>query len=175
MKNTSKMTFCAITAALAATFMLTSYFPYLTYAIPAISGLMFMMPVIEIGVKWAFGAYLTSVLPVFLFAEVEAKLLYIAVFGYYPILKAIIDSNTKKPLGWVLKLIAFNLAAATVYAVLAPIMGIPTDEFGELGKWGLAVFCVAANVVFVMYDVSISQVAAFYMIRLHPKIKKFIR
>ena len=39
MKNTSKITFSAIMSALAVVIMLISYFPYLTYAIPAIAGL----------------------------------------------------------------------------------------------------------------------------------------
>ena len=37
--------------------MLLSYFPYLTYAVPAVAGLFIMVAVIEAGYKWALGAY----------------------------------------------------------------------------------------------------------------------
>ena len=36
--------------------MLLSYFPYLTYAVPAVAGLLIMITVIEAGYKWALGA-----------------------------------------------------------------------------------------------------------------------
>jgi len=175
MKQTSKITLSGITAALAVAIMLTSYFPWLTYAIPALAGLCMMMPVIESGCIWGFGAYMASVLPVFLFAEAEAKLLYIALFGYYPVLKAVIDRSCQKALGWVIKLIVFNSAALLVYLVFVPLMGINVDDFGEFGKYGLYAFWAAANVVFVFYDLAVSQAASFYMVRLHPKVKKYFR
>ena len=52
MKNSKKITFSAIMAALATVIMLVSYFPYLTYAVPAIAGLCIMVVVIEINKKW---------------------------------------------------------------------------------------------------------------------------
>ena len=91
MKKTKKITFCAMMAALACVFMLTSYFPYLTYAIPALSGLFIMVNVIEYGCKWGFISYLSSAFPVFLLAETESKLMYVCFFGFYPIIKALTE------------------------------------------------------------------------------------
>ena len=54
MKNTNKITLCALLSALAVVLMLTAYFPYLTYAVPAFAGLCIMAVLIEIGPKWAF-------------------------------------------------------------------------------------------------------------------------
>jgi len=54
-------------------------------------------------------------------------------------------------------------------------MGINVDDFGEFGKYGLYAFWAAANVVFVFYDLAVSQAASFYMVRLHPKVKKYFR
>ena len=48
--------------------MLLSYFPYLTYAVPAVAGLFIMAAVIEAGYKWALGAYAAASVLVFLFA-----------------------------------------------------------------------------------------------------------
>ena len=55
--------------------MLLSYFPYFTYAVPAITGLLTMMLVIEINAKWAFAAYIAASALVFIFAEPESKLM----------------------------------------------------------------------------------------------------
>ena len=98
MKQTVKITFCGIIAALSAVFMLLSYFPYLTYAVPAVAGLLIMITVIEAGHKWGIGAYIAASALVFLFAEPEGKLLYICFFGYYPILKAVFDRRKSRAL-----------------------------------------------------------------------------
>ena len=68
MKKNSKLTLSAMMAALASVFMLLSYFPYLTYAIPALAGLFIMVIVIEIDCKWAIGGYIASAFLVFLLA-----------------------------------------------------------------------------------------------------------
>ena len=60
MKKNTKIALCGITASLSVVLMLFSYFPYLTYAIPALTGLIIMIPVVETGKKWAFGAYLSA-------------------------------------------------------------------------------------------------------------------
>ena len=78
-------------AALASVFMLTSYFPYLTYAIPALAGLFIMVAFIETDIKWAAVTYIASSVLIFFVAEPEAKLLYIMFFGYYPIIKALFE------------------------------------------------------------------------------------
>ena len=82
MKNTGKITLCAIMSALAVVIMLVSYFPYLTYAIPAVAGLCVMVVLIETDYKWAFFCYVTSAVLVFLFAELESKFMYVFFFGF---------------------------------------------------------------------------------------------
>ena len=72
MKKSAKITICAISAALAATFMLTSYFPYLTLAIPGIAGLFMLMPLVEVGKGYAFLSYIVSAGIVLISAEPEA-------------------------------------------------------------------------------------------------------
>lgn len=175
MKSNIKVTFSAIMAALATVFMLLSYFPYLTYAIPAISGLCIMAVVIEINKKWAFGAFLVSATLVFLLAETESKLLFIGFFGYYPILKAIIDNFRKPTLEWVLKIIIFNVAVLAVYLGFAKLFGISLEDFGSLGKYGAYILLILGNIVFVMYDMAVSRMATVYMNVIHSKISKYIK
>ena len=91
MKSTKKITLCGLVAALSVVIMLTSYFPYLTYAIPALAGLFMMIPLIECGLKWSISTYVASSFIIFITGETESKILYVMFLGYYPILKSIIE------------------------------------------------------------------------------------
>ena len=169
-KNTSRITFCAILAALSTAFMLLSYFPYLTYAVPFM-----MIAVIEINIRWAWGAYFSSAILVFIFAETEAKLMYVLLFGYYPILKAIIEKLRKPIIEWVLKYLVFNVSVLAVYAGMSFIFDLGLDDIGDFGKYSVYILLVMANIVFALYDITVSRIAMLYMVRLHDRIKKMIK
>lgn len=175
MKNTAKITFSAVCAALSSVFMLTGYFPYLTYAIPAVAGLFIMIVCIEVGIKYSVGAFLTSALLVLVTAEPETKILYICLFGFYPIVKAIVERINKLPLEWIIKLLVFNICAIVYYKLSVSLLGISFEELGVIGKYGLYIFWVAANIVFVLYDIAVSRMSVFYIARLHPKISKMFK
>ena len=175
MKNTSKITLCAVCAALSAVFMLTSYFPYLTYAIPAVAGLVCMVPLIEIGAVYGMATYAVSAVLVLIFGELEASLLYVFLFGYYPILKALVERIHRMTVEWIIKLLCFNAAAITAYFVSSKVFSVSFEDLGILGRYGALIFLLMCNVVFVLYDIAISRVSVIYMSRLHPKIKKFIK
>ena len=164
-----------MTAALSVMVMLVSYFPYLTYAIPAIAGLFMMVPLIECGVSWAFGTYIASSALIFITGETEAKILYILFLGYYPILKSLIEKINKQAVEWILKLICFNIAAVAFYYVSSRLFAVSFDDFGEWGKYGALIFLAICNVVFVLYDIGISRVASYYIYALHDKIKRILK
>ena len=175
MKNTTKTALCGIIAALATVFMLLSYFPYLTYAIPAVAGLCMVILVIEINLKWAVCAYFASAVLVMIFAETEAKMMYIFFFGYYPILKAALERIHKPVIEWIIKFAVFNAAVLAVYWGLALLFDMSFADFGELGRYGGYILLAAANVVFFLYDIAVSRMAALYVMRLHPRIKKMLK
>ena len=71
-------------AALAVVIMLTAYFPYLTYAIPAVAGIFVMIPAIECGKKWGYMTYLVAAAISLVACEMEAKLLFVGDGELYP-------------------------------------------------------------------------------------------
>lgn len=156
-------------------FMMLSYFPYFTYAVPAVTGLLVMVLVIELGLRWAFAAYIAASLLIFLFAEPESKLMYICLFGYYPILKAIIEKFKKPFFEWLLKLLVFNAAVILVYFIFASLFGISLEDFKALGKYGAVIFLLLGNAVFVLYDIAVSRMAMFYIGTLHKRVKKMLK
>lgn len=161
--------------ALASLFMLTSYFPYLTYSIPALAGLFIMTLVIETDKKWALASYFASAVIIFFLAEPEAKLLYIAFFGYYPIIKAIFETMKSRALEYILKFLVFNLAVVLSYTVFAELLGVTYSEMNEFGKNTMWVLLVLANIVFPIYDIALSRVATFYMVKIHSKVSKILK
>lgn len=162
-------------AALASGFMLLSYFPYLTYAIPAIAGLFIMVIVIEIDCKWALGSFLASAFMVFLFAETESRFMFIGLLGYYPIIKALLERMKRPVLEWFIKIAVFNLSVAVIYYALSTLIGITAEDFGSLGKYGIIILLVLGNAVFIVYDIAVSRMASVYWTVLHPKIRKIIK
>ena len=175
MKNTGKITLCAIMSALAVVIMLVSYFPYLTYAIPAVAGLCVMVVLIETDYKWALFTYIVSSVLVFLFAELESKFMYVFFFGFYPILKALIEKINKQIVEWVIKIAAFNASVLTVYGVFSKIFALSLDDFGDFKKYGVIILLSVANIVFVVYDIAVSRMSALYIHMLHPKINRLFK
>ncbi len=175
MKNTAKITFSAVCAALSTVFMLTGYFPYLTYAIPAVAGLFIMIVCIEVGIKYSVGAYVTSAALVLITAEPETKILYVCLFGFYPIVKALVEKIGKIPIEWLIKLVVFNVCILVYYKLSVSILGISFEDLGVIGEYGIYIFWAAANIVFVLYDIAVSRMSMFYIARLHPKISKMFK
>ncbi len=175
MKNTKKITFCAIMSALAAVIMLVSYFPYFTYAVPALAGLCVMVVVIEIGCKWAFFTYLTSAFLAFLFAETESKLIYICFFGFYPIIKCLVEKLGKPVTEWILKLLTFNACVVSLYFIFAEVLMLSFDDMGKLAEYGAVILLILGNIVFVVYDFAVSRLSFTYYDRFHSKIQKLLK
>ena len=175
MKKSSKITLCAVCSALSVVFMLLGYFPYLTYAVPAVAGLFVMIPLIEIGTSYAFACYTVSSAIVLLVAEPETKVLYILLLGYYPIVKAIIEKIRNFAAEWIIKMSLFNVTVAVSYFVFKYLTNIDVEDFGPFGKYGAYLFVVLCNIAFVMYDIAISRISLLYFGRLRGKISFFFK
>lgn len=175
MKKTHKIAFSGIIVALIVSLMLSAYFPYFTYSAPAAAALLIAVLVIEIGRKWAFGAYIASSFLTLIFCEKEAAVLYVGFFGYYIILKGIIEEKFSRTIEFILKQIIFNIAVVISYFAIEKIFGIPFDETGKTGFVFKIFMLVAGNIVFVIYDIGISRVISGYIYKIHPKIVKMFK
>lgn len=172
--QTRKISLCGIIAALSTVIMLIAYFPYLTYALPAIAGSLLIIIVIEIGIKYAVLIYLTVSVVSFIICEKEASVTYILFFGYYPILKLVIDKLKYKGIKWLLKIITFNIMFALLYLVSTEILGIDTDEMGDFGKYSEIILFFAGNIMYVLYDIALGRVILHYLYNFRERIKKYI-
>ena len=175
MKKTKKIALCGMLAAFITVICLAAYFPYLTYALPALAGAVIIVPLFEIGKKYALFTYLASLLPIFLLAENEAKLLYICFFGFYPILKSVYESLKSRTVEYLLKFLTFNTAVIAVYLLLSKLFFIDMSDLGAFGKYTAAILLIGANIVFVLYDICLSRLATFYSIKLRRHLTKFFK
>lgn len=174
MKQSSKIALGGIIAALSVALMfLTGLIPFLTYALPAIAGVLLTLTVIEINKKWSLFIFAAiSILSLLIVPDKEAAMMYVGFFGYYPIIKSVLECKLPKILEWVLKFVIFNAAVVISYCIIIYVFGIPLDELREYGKYSLWILLGSANVVFLLYDYCLTKTIDLYLVKWQSRFRK---
>jgi hypothetical protein len=158
-----------------AVMILTGFVPVGGYAFPAFAGVLLITVVVEAGTRWAVGVYaVQSILSVMLAADQEAVLFFILFFGYYPILKAALERRLRQKAGqYAAKLVVFNMAAVLDFWLSVKLFSIPVATFHVFGYNIPGLFLLAGNIIFLIYDYTISLLVIAYFNRFHPIVKKW--
>ena len=182
LKKTSQTALCAIMAGLSVTLMLsTTIIPFMSYAIPALCGALMLVIVVECNKKWALLVYAcVSILSLIIIPDKSAGFAYMLVFGYYPILKAFLESKLPKWLSYFLKLLTFNVVLIASFYFVLHFFGIDTEgiEWLEpyLTKWFIIpVIIIFASIFLLMYDSVLSKLIIIYKMKLRKKIIKNLK
>ena len=177
MKNSSKTAMGGMISALSLVIMLlTAVIPYLEYALPAMSGILLVLMVIEINKKWAFGVYAAvGILSLLLATDKEAAVMYVAFFGYYPVIKAVLESKLPRIAEWIVKFLIFNVTMVASYFVLIGVFGISMEDMNELGKYGPLILLALGNVVFLVFDIAITRIATLYIIKWQKQFRRLFK
>ncbi|MCD7774521.1 MAG: hypothetical protein LUG85_01560 [Clostridiales bacterium] len=178
MRKSAKTALGGIITALSVTLMLvSSVIPFLEYALPAIAGALLVLMVIELNKKWAFCAYAAvSILSILMLSNKETAMMYIAFFGYYPILKPLFESKIKNNvLCWIVKALEFNAAVIAAYFIIVKVFGMPIEELTENGIWGLLGLLALGNVMFVLYDICITRLVTVYLNNWQKRFRKIFK
>ncbi len=171
--STFRLAFCSVIAALSVVLMLiTSFIPIGTYALPCFAGILTVAVVIECGRKWAFAVFaVVSLLSLFISADKEAVLYFIALFGYYPILKGIFEKHIKnRVLQYILKFAVFNAAAVVSFFIATMLLSVPLEEFEIFGVYLPVLFLLIGNVFFLFYDYAVTVILSQYVLKIRDKI-----
>ena len=153
----------------------TGLIPIGTYALPALAGALCVIIVVEMGVKWAIPVYIAiSVISLLLAADKEAVVLFIAFFGYYPILKAKLESLHKKLMEYLIKFAAFNAAMIIAFFITIYVLRVPQESFTMFGIYLPWVFLAVGNVVFIIYDYAVSGLVVVYCQRFRKSFNRFL-
>ena len=151
---------------------MTGMVPVSTFALPAVAGLVLIVVAVEMGRRTALVVYAaTALLCIFVVPDVEASMLFLCFFGYYPIIKPKIDGLRSVVLRWVLKFGIYNAAVVVAYLCVIFLFGLTQvlEETGPWGQYGLLILLGLANVIFVLYDVVVKRMYLLYLCWFRPK------
>ena len=157
------------------TMFLAGVIPALYLLLPGIAGILLMIISVEVNTGWAFLTYLAvGLLAMFVTFDKEAALIFIMLFGHYPILRFYIQ---KIPLGLIrliVKLLVFNICIIAYFYVTVYIFGLQDilEEFDEIGKYGAYIMLGVSNIVFLIYDFDLEFLYKVYLKRILPKFRK---
>lgn len=150
--------------------------PFLTYALPAAAGMLIVFMVIETDKKWAFGVYAAvAILGVLLVPDKEVAVMYLAFFGYYPILKAAVEAKLHSAVCWVIKLASFLTSMVISYYLMIKFMGVTIDETEEFGMAAIPILLGMGTLAFVLYDIALTKLITLYMIKWRKYFKRYFK
>ena len=177
MKQSSKCAIGGIVAALSLVLMISAaVFPFLELALPAVAGALIIFMVIEVDKKWAFGVYCTvAILGMLLVPDKEVAVMYLAFFGYYPILKAVIESKIPTVIGWILKVLTFVATMVVSYYLMIKLMGVTIDETEDFGMMAYPILLGMGTVAFVMYDIALTGMLSVYLAKWQKHFKRYFK
>lgn len=175
MKQSGKVALGGVMGAVALICLLGTVFPYATYALPAMAGVALMPVAIEAGNRWGFLVYAAvALLNLLLTPSMEAKLLFVAFFGYYPVLHLVLQTRSRVA-EWGIKLAVFNLSMIVSYLLMLQVFGLESDAFELFGFNLPAVFLAVGNVTFVIYDLALRNLTLLYRRFLQPQLSRLFR
>lgn len=176
MKKTGKIAVGGIISALSVTIMfLTAVLPFLTYVFPICAGILMIVINEELGRFWGLSVYFSvSVLSIIILADKEAALMYIAFFGYYPIIKEKIE-RLNKALAYIIKLLIFNTSIIFSYYLMIKLFGLSAEEFNEFGKYTIPILMLLANILFFLTDWLLNILISLYKKQFQTRFRKMFK
>lgn len=154
---------------------LAGIMPAFYLILPMAAGVLLMIIAEEVSISWAWLTYISvSILSMFMTADKEAALVFVMVFGHFPILRLYLEKIKLKGLRWIIKLIIFNLCAVGFFYVTVFIFGIQQmlEEMNEFGKYGAVILLALCNIIFILYDMNLWAFYRIYCIKLKNKFKR---
>ena len=172
---TRKFTVASIMSALAIVCLFGSaYLPTGRIALLAITSMCVLVTVAECGVKYAWLEYAaTSLLAILLIPFKFQVLLFVALLGYYPVLKLHIEKTNNLWLEWLIKVLFFNALLIVVYFIFKYFL-LQYVSFGAIFDVVISniwLVILIAEIVFVVYDYLLSFFAHYYKETISKRLK----
>lgn len=172
---TRKFTVASIMSALAIVCIFGSaYLPTGRIALLAITSMCVLVTVAECGVRFAWIQYVaTSLLAILLIPFKFQVLLFVALLGYYPILKLHIEKIKILWLEWLVKILFFNGLLIVVYFIFKYFL-LQYVSFGAIFDVVISniwLVLLIAEIIFVVYDYLLSFFAHYYRETISKRLK----
>ncbi len=149
--------------------------PLLYLILPMIAGVLMMIIAVEVSTKWALLTYIAvGLLSLMITFDKEAALIFILLFGHYPILRFYICKIQTGALRIAVKLLICNACILVFFYITVYVFGLTDmiDEFDELGKYGGLIMLGISNIVFLLYDKNLKLCHILYLRRIKPRFRK---
>lgn len=158
-QSAKKIARLALMAALGVVFLLlANILPAGRLALLAVSSFPVCVALLMYGRGWALGVYaLVSLLGMLLFPG-TAAIAFLFFFGYYPILKSMLERIHSNALVWLLKYVLYFVVFA-IYCILASQMVMA----GESDTAPLYLLAIGGAAAFFVYDRAYSILIQFYL------------
>ena len=142
----------------------------LDLSMAVIASLTCIIAVIEYGkgAPWAIYA-VTSLLSLILLPNKTPAVFYAIFFGFYPILKEKFEKHSRI-FAWAFKEIVFNIC---LVAMCFAVYFLSTTGQSTLfsSPIFIAIMVLAAELVFILYDIALTRLISFYIINLRNRFK----
>ncbi len=174
-KQTGRLAFGGVMTALALVFLLLTATPVATVALAALAGVCGIPVVVELGKKAGLIHYAAvALIALWLIPTLQGKVMYIAFFGYYTVLKAWVESHIRSRITeWAVKLTVFLLALGGAGGVLYYLLQPVFPEWVTF--WMAPIAVVALCAVFVVYDRALTGLIGLYLERVHPRLHRLFK
>ncbi|HHU23155.1 MAG TPA: hypothetical protein GXZ52_07070 [Clostridiales bacterium] len=169
-RPTRRLTRSALLAALGCALLyISAVIPSGRIALVAVSGLLTAAALIHCGIFHSIAVFATTaVLSAAIIPLKSCAVLYAVFLGYYPIAKSLFERLKSRVLEWVCKLALFN-GALTCLWILGRSVFLPGEVPGFFEKYIILAY-ILMNLVFIVYDLGISKLISFYIIRISKHI-----
>lgn len=138
--------------------------PISTISILTLASLLIPIALIRGSMKSAILVYISSSIIGLFLLPINIIILYILFFGIYGIVKYFIEKINNMPLEILFKIIFFNVILFISLFVFKAFIAI------EITKLPIGVFLIMAQVVFLIFDYTLTLLITFYLEKIHQKI-----
>ena len=169
---------CGMAVAFSVVLMLLgAILPVAMFIAPALGGILIAVVQAECGARPAWTAYAAaSVLGVLLVPDKETALFFVALLGYYPLVKPWFDRLRPAVLRVGAKLLLCNGSVLVLYGVLLVFFpgGQMADELQAAALVMAAVTLLIGNVAFLLFDRALANLLRLYRLVWQPRLHKML-
>ncbi|ADU26617.1 hypothetical protein [Ethanoligenens harbinense] len=149
--------------------VLAGVLPMMQLVFPAVAGLLLVVVVLELHIKWAWGIFAAvTLLGLLLCPDKSVVVYYVFFFGHYPLLKNYIERLRSRAVQWLVKIPLFNACIILAYLAIAKLFGVPED----LLRYGYPFALALANAAFILYDIALSRLIVTYIYRVRKLLHR---
>ena len=144
------------------------------YIAPLLSSLIMMIICDITDKKHAFITYAAvSIICTAFLPDKECALTFAFFFGYYAIIKDVLERIKPKLLCFLIKLLIYNIGIISSQLLLIYAFGVPLDN--PWGRWGIVILIALANLVFIFYEFMLGAVIKLYNLKYKSRIEKLMK